>query len=331
MQSPHDRTRRRLLQAAGAASLLSAPAARAQAWPTQPIRLVVASGPGGASDVAARMIATRLSDILGQPVVVENRVGGGGVVGTEYVARAPKDGSVFLLANPGSMVAAIGLQRNLPYDPVADFAMVAPIVLVPVTLAVTVKDFQVQTARELVTVLKAHPGRLSYATNGVGSTSHIAMARFLSQTGTEAVHVPYRSGGATMAALLAGEVQMGVETPSTLAAPHRAGQLRCLLHAADERTPVLPDVPTAAEAGFPDYKAYSWFGLAAPAGTPAAIVDRMNAAVAQALEDAALRRRFEELALPPMRVTSPQAFGDYLRQEIATWVPIVRSLGVTAE
>jgi tripartite-type tricarboxylate transporter receptor subunit TctC len=155
------------------------------------------------------------------------------------------------------------------------------------------------------------------------------MARFLSQTGTDAVHVPYRSGGATMAALLSGEVQMGVETPSTLAAPHRTGQLRCLLHATDERTPVLPDVPTAAEAGFPDYKAYSWFGLAAPAGTPAAIVDAMNAAVARALDDAALRQRFEDLALPPMRGYTPQAFTEYLKQEIAIWVPIVRSLGVT--
>jgi tripartite-type tricarboxylate transporter receptor subunit TctC len=330
MLSPRDRTRRRLLQAVGAGSLL-AMSARAQSWPSQPIRLVVASGPGGASDVAARMISAKLADILGQAFVVENRVGGGGVVGTEYVARAPKDGSVFLLANPGSMVAAIGLHRSLPYDPVADFAMIAPIVLVPVTLAVTVKDLNIRTAAELVAMLKANPGRLSYATNGVGSTSHISMARFLSQTGTEAVHVPYRSGGATMAALLSGEVQMGVETPSTLAAPHRAGQLRCLLHASDERTPVLPDVPTSAEAGFPDYKAYSWFGLAGPAGTPATIVDRLNAAVAQALDDATLRQRFEDLALPPMRGYSPQAFADYLKQEIATWVPIVRSLGVTAD
>lgn len=228
-------------------------------------------------------------------------------------------------------MAAVGLHRNLPYDPVADFAPVAPIVLVPVTLAVTTKEFAPRTAADLVSLLRAYPGRFSYATNGVGSTSHIAMARFLSQTGTEAVHVPYRSGGATMAALLAGEAQMGIETPVTLMAPHRAGQLRCLFHATDERTPLLRDVPTAAETGFPNFRAYSWFGLSASAGTPAAIVDRMNAAVARALDDAALRQRYEELGLPPMRGYSPQGFGDYLRQEIATWVPIVRSLGVVAD
>lgn len=323
--------RRRLLAAAGAASLLRPARSLAQGMPGHTIRIVVASGTGGSSDLTARLIAPRLAEILGRPVVVENRVGGGGVVGTEHVARGPKDGSVFLLANPGSMVAAVGLHRRLPYDPVADFAPVAPIVLVPISFAVTAKDLNVRSAGELVAMLRAEPGKLSYGTNGVGSTSHIAMARFLNQTGTQAVHVPYRSGGATMAAVLAGEVQMCMETPSTLAAPHAAGQLRCLFNATDERTPLMPDVPTAAEAGFPEFKAYSWFGLAAPAGTPVTIVQQMNAAVARALDDPALRQRYEELALPPMRGYSPAAFGDYIRGEIATWVPIVRSLGVTVD
>lgn len=323
--------RRQVLLAAGIGSLAAPSVGRAQAWPNQPVRIVVASGTGGSSDITARLIAPRLAAILGQSFVVENRAGGGGVIGTEYVARAPKDGSIFLLANPGSMVAAVGLHRRLPYDPVADFAPVAPIVLVPVSFAVTTKDFAVRTATELVAALKANPGRFSYGTNGVGSTSHIAMANFLNQTGTEAVHVPYRGGGATMAAVLSGEVQMCMETPVTLAPPHRAGQVRCLFNATDQRSPLMPDVPTAAEAGFPNFTAYSWFGLAAPAGTPLAIIDRMNAAVTEALDDAALRQRYEDLALPPMRGYSPQAFGEYIRQEIATWVPIVRSLGVTVD
>jgi tripartite-type tricarboxylate transporter receptor subunit TctC len=321
---------RRLLGGALALSALPS-AARAQGWPTQPVRIVVSSGAGGSSDLTARMIAARLQEILGQTFLVENRPGGGGVVGTDYVARAPRDGSVFLLANPGSMVIAAGIYRNLPYDPIKDFAPVAPIVLVPICLAVTTKGYDIRTMPELVALMKANPGKLSYATNGIGSTSHISTANFLAQTGCEALHVPYRSGGASLTALLSGEVQIFADSPAILAPPHRAGAVRCLVNATDDRTPLIPEMPTSAEVGLPNFKAYSWFGLAGPAATPQPVVDRLSDAVAQCLADPALSRRFEELALPPMRGYTPARFGDYIKAEIDTWVPIVRSLGITSD
>ena len=322
--------RRPLLLAAGTAALPHR-AARAQAWPTRPVRMIVPFAAGGGTDVTTRLLAPRMSEVLGQPVVVENRPGAGGTTGTDVVAKAPPDGSVFLMATLSTVGLALGLYSNLPYDPVRDLAPVAPTVLVPVGI-VARSDIGAQTLGEFIALLKANPGRFQYGSAGNGTSGHIACANFLVQSGTQAVHVPYRGSGPVFNDLLAGVVHFTADLPGLIKPHHDAGTLRALVMATDRRSALLPDVPTSAEAGLPGYKAYSWYGVFAPAGTPGPIVARMAQAVEAALADPVIGGRLEnEMGLPPMRNYTPERFGAFLREEIALWVPIVRATGARAD
>jgi len=322
--------RRPLLLAAGTAALPRR-AAWAQAWPTRPVRMIVPFAAGGGTDVTTRLLAPRMSEVLGQPVVVENRPGAGGTTGTDFVAKAPSDGSVFLMATLSTVGLALGLYGNLPYDPVRDLAPVAPTVLVPVGI-VARSDIGAKTLGEFIALLKANPGRFQYGSAGNGTSGHIACANFLVQSGTQAVHVPYRGSGPVFNDLLAGVVHFTADLPGLIKPHHDVGTLRALVMATDRRSALLPDVPTSAEAGLPGYKAYSWYGVFAPAGTPGPIVARMAQAVEAALADPVIGGRLEnEMGLPPMRNYTPERFGAFLREEIALWVPIVRATGARAD
>lgn len=327
--------RRRSLLALPAAllspSMLPAPARAQPAWPTRPVRIVVPFAAGGSTDVSTRLLAPRIQQSLGQPVVIENRGGAGGTLGSDVVAKAPPDGSTFLMGTISTHVLAVGLYgARLPYDPEKDFVAVAPTVLVPICITVH-PSLGVTDLQGLIAVLNANPGKVAYGTGGAGGSAHIGAVAFLNAIGAEATHVPYRGSAPMLTDMLAGQVKLCFDTPALIAQHHAAGRLRCLAVATAARSPLMPDVPTAAEAGLPDYRAYSWFGLFAPAGTPAPIVARMNQAVRDAVLDPANRAKLVEQDLPPIMEGSPAEFAAFLRRELDSWVPVVRASGATAD
>jgi len=311
---------------------LSAPAlAQAPTWPQRPVRIVVPFGTGGGTDITTRLLAPRLSDILGQPVVLENRPGAGGVVGTDAVAKSPPDGSVFVLSTLSPIGLSPGLPAPMPFDPLRDLIAVAPTAFVPIGLAITTRGLDSRNAAEFIARLRAEPDRFQYGSSGIGTSGHIACATFLLQVGARAVHVPYRGGGQVYAALSSGEVHFCADIPALLKPMQDAGNARVIFVATEQRSNLLPDTPTAAEAGLPDYKAYSWYGIFAPAGTPRPIIDRMAQAIDQALADPMVQTRFDELGTPAMRGFTPDRFAAYVREEVAYWVPRVRALGIRSE
>ena len=312
---------------------LAAPAlARAQGvWPTRPIRIVVPFATGGGTDVTMRLLAPKLSEILGVGVVVENRPGAGSTVGTDYVAKSPPDGTTFVLATLSSTGIAAGLYANLPYDPARDLAAIAPTVFIPTCLAVTQQGWTVRDLSGFVAALRARPGSASYGSSGIGTTGHLASVNFLRATNTQAVHVPYRGGGQSFTALVSGETQFTHDIPSLLKPFHDAGTARVLFINSERRSPLLPEVPTFAEVGLPDYKAYSWYGLFGPAGTPRPVMERLAAATEQAMRDPMIAARLNEIGTPPMLGYTPDSFGQFVRDEITTWVPLVRASGARVE
>ena len=325
------RPRRRALLAAP--MLLPAGGARAQqagAWPSRPVRLIVPFGTGGGTDITTRLLAPRLGEILGQPVIVENRPGGGGIAGTDFVAKSPPNGEVFVLATLSTVALAVGLYQRLPYDPVRDLVGVAPTVFVPIGMAISGR-LGPRNAQDFIALLRANPGRYSFGSAGPGTSGHIASSAFLARIGATAEHVVYRGAGQTFLALQQGDVAFTSDIPSLLAPMHREGSAHAIFVATEERSPLLPDVPTAREAGLGDYKAYSWYGIYGPAGTPRPIVERLAAAIDEALGDPAIHRRLEEMGTPGMRGSTPDRFAHYLRTEIDLWVPLVRASGARAD
>jgi tripartite-type tricarboxylate transporter receptor subunit TctC len=313
--------------------LLAAPAIlRAQGtWPTQPVRIVVPFGPGGGTDVTIRLLAPRMAAFLGQPLVIENRPGAGSTVGTDIVAKAPPDGSVFVHATLSSTGIAAALYRNLPYDPIRDLAAIAPTVFVPLVLCVTAQGWNVADAAALMAELRANPGKYHFGHNGIGASGHLASTTFSNRIDAKVEHVPFRSGSETITALLRGDIRFMHDITGLLKPYHDAGTARCLFVTSRERSSVMPDIPTAAEAGVPDYPAYSWFGIFGPAATPPAVQQRMNAAVAHALADPVIAQRLEAGGTPPMTGYSPERFAAFVRDEVALWGPLVRASGAEAQ
>jgi tripartite-type tricarboxylate transporter receptor subunit TctC len=319
-------------RAAFSLPFLASPAlAQSAAWPQRPVRIVVPFGTGGGTDITTRLIAPKLADILGQPVVLENRPGAGGVVGTDAVAKSAPDGSVFVLSTLSPIGLSPGLPAPMPFDPLRDLVPVAPTAFVPIGLAVTTRGLDSRSAADFIARLRAEPDRFQYGSSGIGTSGHIACATFLIQAGARAVHVPYRGGGQVYAALSSGEIHFCADIPALLKPMQDAGNARALFVATEQRSNLLPETPTAAEAGLPDYKAYSWYGFFAPAGTPRAIVERMAEATEQALADPIVQARYDELGTPAMRGFTPDRFAAYVRDEVAYWVPRVRALGIRAE
>jgi tripartite-type tricarboxylate transporter receptor subunit TctC len=311
------------------ATTLAAPAL-GQTWPTRPIRIVVAFGTGGGTDITTRLLAPKLSEILGQPVVVENRVGAGGTVGADYVSKQPPTGETFLLATVSNMALAIGLYARLPYDPMKDLASVAPTVFIPLAISASAK-LGVNNAQEFIALLRANPGRFSYGSAGAGTSGHICSSTFLSRIGATAEHVTYRNPGQTFLAMQQGEIAFTTDIPSLLAPFDQAGTAKMMFVTTEERVSVAPHVPTAREVGLGEFKAYSWYGIYAPPATPRPIVERMAQAIDQALGDAAINRRFEEMGTPAMRGWTPDRFSAFLQSEIDLWVPLVRASGARAD
>ncbi|HVL57517.1 MAG TPA: tripartite tricarboxylate transporter substrate binding protein [Burkholderiaceae bacterium] len=304
-------------------------AAQPAAWPSAPIRLIVPYPPGGGTDAFAQPLAAALSHRLANPVVVDHRAGAAGTLGAELAAKSPPDGYTFVLGAVHHAIA-VSIYDDLGYDLQRDLAPVTVVASVPNVLVVNPARLDVDTYEQFARHLRAHPGRLVYASAGSGTTHHLSVELYKTLTRTFALHLPYRGAGPALQDLLAGEVDFMFDGLGS-SMPHiRAGRLRALAVSSAERSFALPQLPTLAEAGVPGYDARTWYALWAPAGTPAPIVARMQGEVAQALASAPLRERWRELGAEPGGAP-PEAMARLVAAEIGKWQRVVKASGARAE
>ena len=312
-------------------ALLLAPLATpalAQGWPSRPITFVVPFPPGGTSDAMGRLAAQELARGLGATVVVENRAGANGNIGSASVARAAPDGHTLLLSGVGSHGINAGIYRAMPHDPVRDFAHATMIASGPNAIAVH-PGFAARDLAGLVALLRREPGRHDYASSGIGSSSHMAMELFRQKAGLDAVHVPYRGGAQAMTDVMSGNVPILITNADAVAPHARDGRLRVLAVTSERRNALFPEVPSLAEAGFPEVVAVSWTGVSAPAGTPAPVIARVQAEVSAAVRGP-LRPRLEELGLVPGGQPSDE-FSAFVAAEVAKWRAVAQAANITAE
>jgi tripartite-type tricarboxylate transporter receptor subunit TctC len=315
--------------ALAAMALLPAPPAKAQTFPIRPIRIVVPLAPGGGTDIFARLLAAKLSDNLGQPVLVENRPGGGTLIGAELVARAAPDGYTLLLSAVTTYSVNPSLYRKLPYDPVKDFAPISLTARLPLLLVVH-PDFPARSVRELIALAKSKPREIDFASPGPASPHHLAMGLLMQRTGIDLVHVPYKGGGPALQDVIAGRVPIMFLAMELSSAHIKAGKMRALGIASPQRNPLLPDVPTISESGVPGFEASAWQGIVAPAGTPDAIVARLNAGIAKSISDPAMHQKLVETGIEPL-LSSPEQFAAYMRSETLKWAEIIRLGNISIE
>jgi tripartite-type tricarboxylate transporter receptor subunit TctC len=316
---------RRTLLALPAVALLPA-AAHAQEWPTGPIRAVVPFAPGSATDTVARLLAEKMRESLGQPVVVENRAGANGLIGAEAVARAPADGNTLLVGTNSTNAAARALFRNVPYDMENGFAPISTIATVPLLVAVKA-DSPYTTLADLIAAARARPEALTYAT--ASSSQQVAAASLATQANVRMLAVPYRSSPLAVQDLISGRVDLFVADQAVILPQARAGALRVLAVTSAERSPSLPDVPTVREAaGLPDYEVIAWFCLFAPAGTPADRIAKLNRAVVAAVNSAEMRERLGAGLGLTLRSSTPEEAAAFVRAETVKWTNAIRAAGI---
>lgn len=317
-------------RAALAGAALLPAAARAQdSWPSRPVRWVVPFPPGGGIDVVGRLIAARLGESLGRPFVIENIVGGSGVVGSSAVARAEPDGYSLLLSTSSSAVVNPTIMRNLPYDPVAAFASVSLVAVMPM-LIVANPEVPARNIGELIALLKAHPGRYHYGSSGPRTAPHLAMELFRLQAGVQIEHVAYRGTGPAAQALVSGEIALLVDSIAAQRGHMQAGRSRPMAVLGRTRSPLLPEVPTLAESGLPDYDFSFRAALFGPAGLPPAIAERQAAAIAAAVREPALAARLADLGVEP-KASTPAELARFFRQELEATRAIVERTGIELE
>jgi len=310
-------------------AMLVSHAALAQAWPNRPVRLLVPFAAGaGINDIMARLVGQHLGAGLGQPVVIENRPGAGGIAGTEAAAKAPPDGYTFLMTNV-SLVTSAYLYAKLPYDPQKDFVPVTLVATSPLLLVVH-PSVAAKSVQEFIALAKANPGRLNFGSGGVGSTPHLSVELFKSAAGFDAVHVPYKGGAPALNDLIGGQLSFMIENmPGTMPFV-KQGKLRALAITSAERSPLEPALPTMAQSGVPGYEVVGWQGIFAVAGTPRDIAARLQAEVAKVLRSAQMRERLAALGAEPVGST-PEEFASFMRMENARWGRIIREKGIRSE
>ncbi len=315
---------------AAALCVAGAGLAQAETYPSKPIKVIVPFPPGGPTDGMARIVSDRLGALLGQSIVVENRGGGaGGSVGAKVVASAEPDGYTILITPGGSLTTGPAVHKNIGYDPVKVFAPVGLLMVTPQFMCVH-PSLPVKTLAELVAYASANPGKIAFGTQGFGTGTHLLFEILKLEAGINLVHVPYRGSAPMLAAVTAAEVQVVID-PSTTVLPHlQAGRLRPLAVTGRERSPKLLDVPTAAEAGYPKLSSPFWLGVVAPAGTPPEIIDKLNAAFREALNDPPTRARLDTLGAE-IKVSTPGAFGKMIVDELALWTGVVAAAGIKGE
>jgi tripartite-type tricarboxylate transporter receptor subunit TctC len=303
--------------------------ALAQGYPNRPVRVVVTFAAGGSADLVARAVHEPFSKALGQPVVVDNRPGAGGTLGAGIVAQAEPDGYTLLFAATGPNAIAPGLQKSLPYDPVKSFAGVSRISIQPAIIVVNA-EVAAKNVSELIALAKSAPGTLNFASPGQGTSSHLGGELFKMLTGVQMEHVPYKDGRLAVTDLVSGRINLMFDNIGTFLPYVRAGKLRALAIAADRRSPLLPDVPTAAEAGVSGYEYSIWFGLSAPANTPAPVVSLLNAKLAEALKSPSVTERLAALNAE-LSTTTAAEFDRFVAAEIQKWGKVIRTAGLAPQ
>ncbi len=303
--------------------------AAAQTYPNRAITLVIPFAPGGSTSIVGRVIADKISETLGEKVIIENRPGAGGTVGTKAVAKSEPDGYTLLLGDTGQLAINRSLYRRIPYDALKDFSPVGYVARFPFLLVAT-PGFPANSVRELIALAKQSPATVTFASTGVGTPQHLGGQLLMQMAGIQLTHVPYRGGAPALVALLAGEVQIGfVGVPPTL--QHlKSGKLRALGISTATRSAVLPDVPPIAEAGLPGYDTAVWFGLVAPAGTPPAVVQKLSSALRSALQDPQIAQKLREQGLEPAPGT-PAELASFMASESVKWRQLVEASGATVE
>jgi tripartite-type tricarboxylate transporter receptor subunit TctC len=303
--------------------------AEAQSYPARPVTIVVPNAAGGGTDTIARLIGDQLSKQLGQSFVVENRTGGGMVVGTVAVAKAAPDGYTLLMGLNGNLTVNPSLYVKLPYDPLADFRPVAMLADYPFLVVVN-NDLPVRSIKELVAYLKANPGKVDFASAGNGTGQQLAAELFKMMTGTEMSHVAYRGAQPAYQDVISGRVPVFFDNMSTAMSLAQGGKVRALAITSKARSPLMPDVPTVEEAGVPGYEYHTWFGLWAPKATPSAIVDKLHAEVKKALADPAIQQRIAATAGTPSHMELAQ-IDPFVKAEIEKWAEVVKRAGIKVE
>jgi tripartite-type tricarboxylate transporter receptor subunit TctC len=313
-----------LLAALGCATLPG----HAQDYPQRPIKLVVPFAPGGGSDIVARILAQKLTEGLGQQVVVDNRPGGGSNIAHELVARSAADGYTLLLSAPG-LTMNKSLYAKLSYDPVKDFTPVSLISVIPLVFCVH-PSLPVETFKAFVAFAKTRPGQLNYASSGNTATNHLATELIARAVGIDLVHIPYKGDGPGMADLIAGQVMVMLPSAAAAVPFVRVKRVRALAVTSNRRSSVLPEVPTLAESGLPGFDVSAWQGVLLPAGTPPAVLTRLQQEIIKAVQSTDLRQRFTSQGIEPVG-SSPQQFADFMRLEMTRWAEVIKSAGIRAD
>ena len=301
----------------------------AQTFPTRAIKIVVPAAAGGPTHITAQLLAEKMQASLGQPVIVEPKPGAGNNLGAEFVAKSAPDGYTLLLATTGTHAINQTLFKNLPFDPIKDFEPVSLVVRYPLLLVVS-PDLPVNSVKELIDYAKKNPGKLNRASGGNGTSMHLSGELFVNQAGIVAPHVPYRGSAPALNDLMGNHVQLMFDSMITAMPLVEGGKLRALAVTGKTRSPQLPDVPTLAESGLPDYEATGWTGIVVPAKTPPEVIAKLNAAIVQALKSPELVQAFAKQAAEPVGST-PTEFADFIRKETDKWGKIIREAGITVE
>lgn len=312
------------------AAIFAVGEAKAQAYPSRPVKLIVPFLAGSATDVTGRLLAERLAESLGATFVVENKGGAGGNIGTDIVAKAEPDGYTLAHSATGPLAVNKTLFQKLPYDPERDLAPISLTATLVNVLVVNPKVIPVRNVKEFIQYAKERPGQVNYSSIGNGSSQHLAAVAFEQATGVKLKHVPYRGAPPIVVDLISGDVPVTFQNIPNVSGPLATGQVKALAVTAKTRSKVLPDVPTMQEEGLAGFESYAWFGLVAPKGTPTAIVERLNREVVKALADPVVQKRMIEIGAEP-RPSSPSEFKDFISAEVAKWRKVIQDAGITVE
>ncbi|HEX7892400.1 MAG TPA: tripartite tricarboxylate transporter substrate binding protein [Ramlibacter sp.] len=317
------------LAATAAAGTLAAGPAAAEAYPAKPITIVVPFAAGGTTDILARVVGDALKKELGQPVVVDNRAGAGGNIGGALAAKASPDGYTLFMGTVGTHAINAALYKKMPFDPIKDFAPLTRVAMVP-NLLVANPSRPYKNVKELIAYAKAHPGKVSFGSSGNGSSIHLSGELFDTMAKVEMVHVPYKGSAPAVTDLIGGQIDIMFDNMPSAIQHVRSGKLRPIAVTTAKRSPELPDVPTIAEAGVPGYEATSWFGMFAPANTPAPIVTRLNTALVKVLADPEVKKKLAEQGAEPYG-EKPEQFAEFIRKESAKWSQVVKASGASVD
>ncbi len=308
---------------------LVASGAAAQSYPTKPVRLVSPYPPGGANDILARIIGQKLGESLGQQIVIENRGGATGNIGAEYVAKAAPDGYTILMGQASNLTINVSLMSKMPYDPVKDLAPVTLVATTP-NLLVVHPSLPVRTVKDLVVLAKSKPGSINYASSGSGSAGHLAGELFKKVAHIDMVHIPYKGAAPALTDVVAGQAQIYFTSPISAQPFVRGGRLRMVAVTSLKRSPAMPDIPTVAESGYPDFDVVSWWGILTPAAVPKEIIGRLHTEIIKVLALPEIKAKFAEQGAD-VASNTPEQFAAYIKTEIVKWAKLIKELGIKPE